>query len=414
MPDALRVALLSYRSKPHCGGQGEYVRHLSRELVGLGHRVQVFSGPPYPQLDPGVALTRVPSLDLYREPDPFRTPRPGEFRSAIDVFEWLSMCTGAFPEPLTFSLRVHRGLRRTPDEFDVVHDNQGLGYGLLGLPRSGPPVVATVHHPLTVDRRIEMVAAPNLRRRIAVRRWYSLVRMQRRVARRLPALTTVSAVAKADIVRDFRVEPDKVRVIPVGIDERVFRRAGTPAVPNRLVATASADVPLKGLRYLLEAVAKLRAERPVELVVVGPTRAGGATAQALDSLGLRGAVRFVTGLPDRELAELIRSAVVAVVPSLYEGFCLPAVEAMACGTALVATTAGALPEITGRDGECALQVPPADVDALVAAIGRLLDDVPLRSRLGAAGAARAAAQFSWRATAQRTAAWYEEVRAARC
>src|SRR5215210_6088233 len=110
MGRSLRIALLSYRSKPHSGGQGIYVRALSRELTALGHTVEVFSGQPYPDLDEGVGLTRLPSLDLYREPDPFRTPRPSEFRDWIDVAEWATMCTAGFPEPMTFSLRAARHL----------------------------------------------------------------------------------------------------------------------------------------------------------------------------------------------------------------------------------------------------------------------------------------------------------------
>ena len=150
---SLRVALLSYRSKPHCGGQGVYVRHLSRELVALGHEVEVFSGQPYPELDEGVRLTKVPSLDLYREPDPFRVPRLREFRDLVDVEEFLTMCTAGFPEPKTFGTRVARLLRERADDFDVVHDNQVLATGVLESERLGLPVVTTIHHPITVDRR---------------------------------------------------------------------------------------------------------------------------------------------------------------------------------------------------------------------------------------------------------------------
>ena len=155
----MRVALLSYRSKPHCGGQGVYVRHLSRELVALGHDVEVFSGQPYPELDPGVRLTKVPSLDLYREPDPFRTPHPREIRDRIDLLEVATMWTAGFPEPRTFSLRAARLLRHRLDDFDVVHDNQTLGYGLLDVERAGLPVVTTIHHPITFDRRVDLAAA---------------------------------------------------------------------------------------------------------------------------------------------------------------------------------------------------------------------------------------------------------------
>jgi glycosyltransferase involved in cell wall biosynthesis len=410
----LRVALLSYRSKPHSGGQGIYIRHLSRELVRLGHHVEVFSGPPLPHVDDGVRLTCLPSLDLYREPDPFRTPRWSEFHSAVDVLEWTAMCTGAFPEPLTFSLRAWSHLRRRLSEFDVVHDNQGLGYGLLGLRRPGVPLVATIHHPVTVDRDLELAAATSRLRRLSLRRWYAFTRMQARVARRLPRLTTVSTAAKDEIVEAFGVAPERLRVIGVGVDEETFRPAGgqSDGVPGRIVTVASADVPLKGLDDLIEAVAKLRTERPVELVVVGALRPGGAADRTISRLGLTDTVRFVSGLSDEDLAELFRCAQVAVVPSRYEGFSLPAVEAMACGTPLVVTTAGALPEVVGPDGHAALHVPAGDPDALAGAVARLLDDAPLRRRLGAAGRQRVVERFTWRRTAALTADWYAEAIAA--
>src|SRR5918999_1704739 len=181
----LRIALLSYRSKPHSGGQGVYVRALSRELTALGHAVTVVSGQPYPELDAGVPLTELPSLDLYREPDPFRTPRPSEFRDWIDVAEWATMCTAGFPEPLTFSLRAARLLLPRAAEFDIVHDNQSLGWGLLRLVRAGVPTVATVHHPIAIDRRLELAAAPTLRRKVTLHRWYAFTGMQARVLPRL-------------------------------------------------------------------------------------------------------------------------------------------------------------------------------------------------------------------------------------
>src|SRR5919206_824180 len=293
MGRSLRIALLSYRSKPHSGGQGVYVRALSRELTQLGHRVEVFSGQPYPELDNGVPLTRLPSLDLYREPDPFRTPRLSEFRDWIDAAEWLTMCTAGFPEPLTFSLRAARVLLPRAHAFDVVHDNQSLGLGLLRLVHAGVPTVATVHHPVAIDRNLELAAAPSLRRRLTLRRWYAFTGMQARVAPRLDGITTVSENSRRDIETHLGVPADAIRVVPVGIDPDVFTPppAGRPRDPSSIVVTTSADVPLKGLVHLLEAVAKLRTERAVRLTVVGSARPGGPAEAALDRLALRDAGR---------------------------------------------------------------------------------------------------------------------------
>ncbi|NIH68387.1 glycosyltransferase family 4 protein [Modestobacter marinus] len=409
MGRSLRVALLSYRSKPHSGGQGVYVRALSRELRELGHRVEVLSGQPYPELTDGVPLTRVPSLDLYREPDPFRTPRPSEFRSPIDVAEWLAMCTAGFPEPLTFSLRAARLLGRRTADFDLVHDNQSLGYGLLQLRRRGLPTVATVHHPVAIDRDLDLAAAPGLRRRLTLHRWYGFTTMQGRVAQRLDGLTTVSESSRRDITRHMGVPAADVEVIPVGIDPAVFRPPAEPALREaaRIVVTTSADVPLKGLVHLLEALAKLRTEQDVRLTVVGTARPGGPAAAALDRLCLTDAVHFTGSIPTEELVRLLQTATVVAIPSLYEGFSLPAVEAMACGTPLVTTDAGALPEVVGS--HAGVQVPAGDVDRLAEALRLVLDHPSLRDQLGRAGRARVLASYTWRRTAERTAEWYGEV-----
>ena len=411
----LRIALLSYRSKPHCGGQGVYIRHLSRELDALGHRVEVFSGQPYPELDPGPRLTEVPSLDLYRDPDPFRTPHWDEYRDWADVLETVMMWGGAFPEPLTFSIRVRRALAARAGDFDVVHDNQGLGYGLLGLgrpglDRPGPgkpalPVVASIHHPISVDRRIDLAELGSLDR-LSRRRWYGFVRMQARVARRLARsgpLITVSESSRRDICRDFKVPPDRVRVIPLGVDTRVFRPREAVRVPGRIVAVASADSALKGTSTLLQAVAKLATDRDARLVIVG--RPAPATERLAAQLSLADRVTFTHGLDDEAFSALLASAEIAVVPSLYEGFSLPAVEHMASGTPLVASRSGALPEVTG---DAAALVTPGDSEELAAVLRRLHDSPAERAALADRALRRVGERFAWPAVAQATVARYQE------
>ncbi|MET9727925.1 glycosyltransferase family 4 protein [Streptomyces zaomyceticus] len=412
----LRIALLTYKGNPFCGGQGVYVRHLSRELARLGHSVEVIGSQPYPVLDEGedlagLTLTELASLDLYRSPDPFRTPKRDEYRDWIDALEVATMWTGGFPEPLTFSLRARRTLAARRGDFDVVHDNQTLGYGLLGGPRAiGAPLVTTIHHPITVDRQLELDAAADWKRRASVRRWYAFTRMQKRVARRLPSVLTVSGTSRREIVDHLGVRDDRIRVVHIGADTALWSPDPSVAeVPGRIVTTSSADVPLKGLIHLIEALAKLRTENPdAHLVVVGKRAEDGPVAAAIERYGLDGAVEFVKGISDAELVDLVRSAQVSCVPSLYEGFSLPAAEAMATGTALVATTGGAIPEVAGADGETCLAVPPGDAGALAAALGRVLADPELRGRLGAAGRARVLERFTWARAAQGTAELYRE------
>ncbi len=399
----LRVALLSYRSKPHCGGQGVYLRHLSRELVDLGHTVEVLSGQPYPVLDRDeIILTKIPSLDLYRDEDPFRTPRLGEFRDWIDVLEFAHMKTGGFPEPLTFSLRVLRELRRRGGRFDVVHDNQVLGLGNLGIGRLDLPLVTSIHHPISVDRRIDLEAARGIRQNLGKRRWYGFVTMQSQVARRIGPVLTVSDSSKVDIVKDFRVDPRDIEILPLGVDTRIFHPRGE-RVPGRIVAMASADAPIKGVDVLLRAVAKVATERDVHVVVVSKPKKDGPTAKLVRELALGDRVRFVSGIGDQELGELLASAEIAAVPSRYEGFSLPAVEHMASGTPLVASRAGALPEVVGDAG---IMVEPGDVEELAATLRRLHDSPDERARAGEAALARVRSRFAWPAVAQATVSHY--------
>ncbi|HEY5271646.1 MAG TPA: glycosyltransferase family 4 protein [Acidimicrobiales bacterium] len=407
-PDALRVALVVYRGNPYCGGQGVYVRHLSAALVRLGHHVTVFSGQPYPELEAGIELVKVPSLDLYRDADPFRRPRLREIERSVDVLEIATMFTGGFPEPRTFSIRVRDELRRRPGEFDVVHDDQSLGRGLLDLQRDGAVVVASVHHPVSIDRALDLAAAPTASKRWSLRRWYGFSAMQSRVARRLPVLVTVSQSAKRDIVAEMAADASRILVVPVGVDTALWRPIpGVTRVPGRIMTTASADIPLKGLAVLLEALAKLLTERSdAHLVVIGKLREKSPIAGLISHLGLDAAVEFVSGESDESLVARYASSSVAVVPSLYEGFSLPAIEAMACGVPLVASNGGALPEVVGESDEAAVVVPAGDPSALFAALRSILDDPDSAQALGERGRARVTDRFTWDATALSTVGAY--------
>ncbi len=409
-PGGRRVAFLIYRGNPRCGGQGVYTRHLTRELVNLGHSVEVFAGPPWPELDEGVGFTPVPGLDLYRDPDPFRIPAPSEFRSTSDAIEFATMLAAGFGEPLAFSRRIVKVLEARRGEFDIVHDNQCLGSGILELHRRGWPLLETLHHPITVDRSIALDHAETAWQRFTTRRWFGFLRMQVRVARQLPAVLTVSANSRVDINTAMHVPLERLTVVPVGVDHTVFRPDPTvEAKPGRLMVTSSSDVPMKGLVPLLEAVAKLRAERELDLYVIGSPRRGGRVARAIERLSLGDIVTTITGVSDAELARLYAEAQVAVVPSLYEGFSLPAIEAMSCGVPVVSTTGGALPEVIGEHDRTGVLVAPDDPEALVRAIRGLLDDPAARARLGAAGRERVMQRFTWQVTARGTAACYESI-----
>ena len=409
-PDApLKIAYLTYRGKPHVGGQGVYTRHLTKALVDLGHTVEVFGGQPYPVLDERIPLHKLPSLDIWNDHFPGRFPGIWEMKSKADLAEMFTHFKGTFGEPWAFSIRAREALKKRQGDFDLVHDNQCLGYGILGIDKMIPTIV-TLHHPITRDRALEMQHSKNWRKRYGIGRWYNFVKMQGRVASRMPRVVVVSENSIKDIHSDMGVSLDRMRLVPVGVDPELF--TPLPHIsrqPGRLITTASADVALKGLSYLLEAMAKLRTERnDIRLTIIGKPREG-ASNDMIDKLGLRPHIDFVSGVPDERIVELYAEAQLAVVPSLYEGFSLPAIEAMSTGICLVATDGGALPEVTGTDGDTVLQCPAGDVDALAAAIRRGLDDADLRIRIGEAGRQRVVERWSWKHCAQLTVDQYREV-----
>lgn len=404
----LRIAYLTYRGKPHVGGQGVYTRHLTKALVDLGHHVEVFGGQPYPILDPRVQLHQLPSLDIFNDAHPGRFPAYWEINDWPNFVESAQFLKGTFGEPRSFSIRAHRALKTRVNDFDIVHDNQCLGYGILKIEKILPTIV-TLHHPITKDRKLEMEHTPTWWKRKAIGRWYSFVEMQGKVASKMPRVVVVSKNSIDDIHTDMKVSLDRMRLVPVGVDHELF--SPKPAVqrkPGHMITTASADVALKGLSYLLEALAKLRTEREVHLTIIGKPREG-ANADLIRALGLEDCITHVSGVTDERIVELYAEAELAVVPSLYEGFSLPAIEAMATGTCLVATTGGALPEVTGVDNDTVLSCPAGDAEALAATIRRGLDNKELRDRIGAAGRARVVERWSWRHCAALTVEQYKEV-----
>ncbi|MEE8311223.1 MAG: glycosyltransferase family 4 protein [Candidatus Binatia bacterium] len=411
--DALNICLLSYRGHPQSGGQGVYIRLLTRELVEMGHRVEVWSGQPYPELFDGVELVKVPGLDLWNEDDLLRLPSFAELRDPLNMREWVRTRLGEFAEPRAFCQRVARSFRQANgnQNFDIIHDNQSLGLGLLEM-QEHVPVVATIHHPITVDRRVALRAEWRPTKLYGLWRWYHFLPMQLKVARKLDRILTISEASTDDIAREFNLDRRRMRNVGNGINLDVFKPLeGFTRNPNRLITTLSHDVPLKGFSYLLDALAELRRTRPeIELLVIGGNIPRERTVAKIEKLGLQQCVRFRGRVPAEQIAREYAEAMVAVVPSIYEGFGFPAGEAMACEVPLVSTSGGALPEVVGTDGSAATLIEPRSPEALVRAIGELLDATPeRRAEMGRVGRRRVLEKFTWRRAAERTVECYREV-----
>lgn len=401
----LRICLLSYRSKPHSGGQGVYIRCLSRALKDLGHHVEVISGPPDPLLDDDIPLIRLPCLDLYDPANPFRIPTLRELSEPINLIEWLGVSTMGFPEPFTFGLRAYLFLRRRFHHYDIIHDNQSLSYGIWAMNKF-LPTVATIHHPVTVDRRIDIRASTMPWEKMKHLRWYSFIGMQKRVSRALSHIITVSESARNDISRDFRIPRQNFRIVFNGINtDQFYPIPELERDSHHIMVTNSADTPLKGLQYLLQAVYEISKQREIGVTVVGTPKADGIIEKLVKTLGIGDLVTFTGWITNTEFVRLYARTTLAVVPSVYEGFGFPAAEAMACCVPVISTTGGALPEVVGDAG---VLIPPADIAALVMSITDLLDHPDRATALGRAGYRRVLDHFTWEKAAEKTVETYRE------
>jgi glycosyltransferase involved in cell wall biosynthesis len=409
MPESdrpLKICMLSYRSNPHCGGQGVYLQNLSRAIKDLGHQIEVVSGPPNPALDANIPLHYLPSLDLYDPQDPFRVPTIRELLNPINLVEWIGVSTMGFPEPFTFGIRAYQYLRNRLATYDIVHDNQSLSYGVWAI-QNRAPTIATIHHPITVDRRLAIRAERSPLKRIKQWRWHSFIGMQKRVARSLARIITVSESARNDICRDFNMLQANFRVVPNGINTDQFHPI--PAIDrrkNRLIVTNSADTPLKGLYFLFRAVAELSQHQDIDVTVVGSPKKDGRIVKLIRELGIGHRIHFTGRIDNGEFVRHYARATAAVVPSVYEGFGLPAGEAMACAVPVISTTGGALPEVVGEAG---ILVPPADHVSLARAIGQVIGNPERAAELGWAGYRRVQQRYTWPKAAESTIAAYLEV-----
>ena len=398
----MRICLLSYRSYRYSGGQGIYLHYLSQSLRDLGHRVDVVSGPPYPELDDGVKLIKLPSLDLYSMSSVRRLfIDPRRLLSRASIVEWAGTMSGYFSEPLAFGMRAYDLIRNmTASKYDVIHDNQTMSYGILKIRDLGFPMVETIHHPVTIDRDLAVESATSLKNKLGLRRWFSFIHMQMKIALQLSHIITVSQTACRHIVDTFGLPEDRLHVVYNGIDTKVFSPSRTVSRrDNRLLVVISRDTPVKGLRYMLEALALLRQEHNLKLVVVAKGTDNTPTQRLIDMLGIRDCVEIIDEIDTPELVHQYRMATIVVIPSVYEGFGLPAAEGMACEAPVVSTTAGALPEVVGNAG---ILVPPADVKALADAISSLIKAPDTRYNLGRTGRDRIVREFNWKNTAKGT------------
>jgi|TARA_B100001093_G_C26762685_1_gene986458 glycosyltransferase involved in cell wall biosynthesis len=401
---SLKILILSYRSAPFGGGQGIYVKDLSQALVNLGHEVTVFSGPPYPELDKKIVLIRSPGLNLFETfnfKDRFFKFINHKDKTTSDFYEFFSVLFGGFPEMRTFGVRAKKHVLK--NKYDLVIDNQSVSYGMEYI-QILTPLIEVIHHPITMDLKYELSTSNNLIYRFSRHRWYSFLRMQKKVAPLLKNILTPSNNSKKDISKEFHVKPENISVIHNAVDSNIFRPyPEIKNLPQRLITTASADVPLKGLDFSLYALADLSKEfQDIELLVIGTLRKGGHTDRLIKKLNLNERVTFKTGITKDEIAQEYAKSSVAIVSSLYEGFGYPVAEAMSCSIPLIATDVASIPEITDN---FAILIPPKDSDAIRDSIRKILLEPDLYNKVAAKGRLHIKNKFNWQTIGKQ----YEEL-----
>lgn len=401
---SLKILILSYRSAPFGGGQGIYVKDLSQALVNLGHEVTVFSGPPYPELDKKIVLIQSPGLNLFETfnfKDRFFKFINHKDKTTSDFYEFFSVLFGGFPEMRTFGVRAKKHVLK--NKYDLVIDNQSVSYGMEYI-QILTPLIEVIHHPITMDLKYELSTSNNLIYRFSRHRWYSFLRMQKKVAPLLKNILTPSNNSKKDISKEFHVKPENISVIHNAVDSNIFRPyPEIKNLPQRLITTASADVPLKGLDFSLYALADLSKEfQDIELLVIGTLRKGGHTDRLIKKLNLNDRVTFKTGITKDEIAQEYAKSSVAIVSSLYEGFGYPVAEAMSCSIPLIATDVASIPEITDN---FAILIPPKDSDAIRDSIRKILLEPDLYNKVAAKGRLHIKNKFNWQTIGKQ----YEEL-----
>ncbi len=411
----MKICFLMYQGNMYSGGQGIYLHYLTRELARMGHEVHVIAGAPFPRLAEGVIAHNIidDSYWTYHhyKKDWVYNREPLSHFHPWNFYDFVSTRVALSSLLTNFSLRAYFKLRELSKEhrFDVVHDNQTLSYGVWAMHRSGFPLVATIHHPLSYDLRNALRQAGSVYERARRILWSPWV-MQEFVARRLQRVIVVSETSRVDVEAAFELPPEKVRVVYNGIDTDTFRPLpGVERVPNKLLFVGNSEDRNKGARYLLEALNILKDELDFQVTFVDNFKHNlKLVPELVNAFGLNSRVEFTGRVPTEDLVRHYNEARLFVTSSVHEGFGLPLAEAMACGAPTLGTRIGAYEEIAVH-GESGWLVPPRDPRALADGIRMLWNDASLRQRLSDGGRRRVAGKFNWRRAAEETLAVYEEI-----
>ena len=408
----MRIALLTYRGNMFCGGQGIYAAYLAREWKRAGHDVHVFAGPPFPELEDGIPLHKIPNDNVFGQTpgEAFDPTSPFSMLNPLSLWELGVSRFGVFPEMQTFGLRLMRrwGEFQRRYRFDIVFDNQTLSWGLLGIQAMGVPVVSVIHHPLHIDREADFAIDHALIKRVKRTLYFPLM-MQQTVAPRLAKIVTVSEASRVAIEKYFKIREKDVSVVYNGTDTEIFRPLPKVEKDTDLLFVGRTEDRKKGIGTMFEALSMLPNHVTLK-IVDGRIPSHGLVPKLIRKFGLEGRIQIIDRmLTVPELVEQYSTARVALVPSFFEGFGFPASEAMACGLSVIANAAGALPEVVGTDGRSGRLVPQRNARALADAMWAILRDPAETERMGKAARERVQRIFQWDQAAAQLVEVFEEV-----
>ena len=403
---SLKIALLSYRSDPFSGGQGIYIKNISEALHNRGHEITIFSGNPLPEVNKAIKVVRIETPGFFETFDSLERLKifTSLEKNRLNFMDFFETFTGTFTEPVFFGERLvkNKYFQETVDEFDIFHDNQSISsYPETVLKK----LVTTLHHPIHVDKEIDLTSEKSFLKRLSIKRWYSFLNFQKKNLKAVKKVISPSLSSKNDICRYFDYPSKNISVIWNGINLDDCKFHQRESFNANFVTIISADVPMKNLKTVLKALHLLKQEGiNAKLTIVGDLRED--NNKLIDRLGLTKEITYKSKLPRKQLIQSLNNADIGIAPSKYEGFGFPLVEMIATGLPVIVSDKASLPELAGNAG---LIFNSSDSNDLKEKMKELIENAALRNKVAENSKLRRDDFFGWDEYAKKLEDLYKEI-----
>ena len=402
----LKIGLLSYRSDPFSGGQGIYIKNVSEALQKRGHEITIFSGNPLPIVSNKIKVVEINTPGYFETFNSFERFKifQAQEKTRLDLWDFIETFTGTFTEPIFFGDRLLQNTEfaKTADSYDVFHDNQSIS----NYPDSvNKKLITTLHHPIHVDRDIDLENESSFLRKLAIKRWYSFLNFQKKNLKKVKKIISPSKSSKEDICHYFQYPAEQISVIWNGIDLADCKFHQRTSFNSEFVTIISSDVPMKNLRNILKALYLLKKDGlGAKLTIIGDLRED--NKKLINDLDLNDLVSFRRKLPRNELIKILNASDIGIAASSYEGFGFPLVEMIATGLPVIVSDKASLPELAGEAG---LKFNSDDVSDLKEKMKELIKNHTLREKLANNSKVRRDAFFGWDEYAKKLEDLFEEI-----